>query len=189
RFQAMLLNVFYPKAHDFLVNHNGTETRKVTHYWANWDLANICAIYAIGVFCDRPDLVAEASNYYKAGRGCGASANNVYHVHPGYLGQWQESHRDQGHSTLGISLAGMLCQMAWNQGEDLFGYWNNRLLAGAEYVAKTNLADTNGNALYTMPFAPYNGVHGEGTAAAGTNSLRPNWDLIYSHYVSRKGLS
>ena len=189
RFQAMLLNVFYPKAHDFLVNHNGTETRKVTHYWANWDLANICAVYAIGVFCDRSDLVAEASNYYRSGRGCGASANNVYYVHPGYLGQWQESHRDQGHSTLGISLAGMLCQMAWNQGEDLFGYWNNRLLAGAEYVAKTNLADANGNALFTMPFAPYEGVHGSGTAAAGTNSLRPNWDLIYSHYVSRKGLS
>jgi hypothetical protein len=56
-------------------------------------------------------------------------------------------------------------------------------------VAKTNLADANGNALFTMPFAPYDGVHGSGTAAAGTNQLRPNWDLIYSHYVSRKGLS
>jgi len=40
-------------------------------------------------------------------RGCGASANNVYYVHPGYLGQWQESHRDQGHSSLGISLVSM----------------------------------------------------------------------------------
>lgn len=189
RFQAMLLNVFYPKAHDFLVNHNGTETRKVTHYWANWDLANICAVYAIGVFCDRPDLTAEAISYYKTGRGNGASANNVYYVHPGYLGQWQESHRDQGHSTLGISLAGALCEMAWNQGEDLYGYWNNRLLAGAEYVAKTNLADANGNALFTMPFAPYNGVFGPGTAAAGTNQLRPCWELIYNHYVNRKGLA
>jgi hypothetical protein len=96
RFQAMLLNVFYPKAHDFLVNHNGTEIRKVTHYWANWDLCNISTIYAIGVFCDRSDLSAEAINYYKTGRGNGASANNVYHVHPGYLGQWQESHSATG---------------------------------------------------------------------------------------------
>ncbi|WP_418116405.1 LamG-like jellyroll fold domain-containing protein [Variovorax sp. 350MFTsu5.1] len=189
RFQAMLMNVFYPKAHDFLVNHNGSETRKVTHYWANWDLANICAVYAIGVFCDRPDLRAEASNYYKAGRGNGTSAGSVYYVHPGYLGQWQESHRDQGHSTLGISLAGMLCEMAWNQGEDLYGYWNNRLLAGAEYVARTNLTDANGNALFTMPFAPYNGVFGPATAAAGTGSGRPCWELIYNHYVNRKGLS
>ncbi|MCW0366117.1 hypothetical protein NB699_001100 [Xanthomonas sacchari] len=189
RFQAMLLNVFYPNCHDFLVTHNGTEIRKVTHYWANWDLANICSIYAIGVFCDRADLMAEASGYYKTGRGNGASANYVYYLHPGYLGQWQESHRDQGHSTLGISLAGMLCEMAWNQGEDLFGHWSNRLLAGAEYVAKTNLTDTSGNALFTLPFAPYNGVFGLGTATAGTNQLRPNWELICNHYVNRKGLA
>ncbi|MDR6539533.1 LamG-like jellyroll fold domain-containing protein [Variovorax soli] len=189
RFQAMLLKVFYPLCHDFLLDHNGTEARKVTHYWANWDLCNICSVYAIGVFCDRSDLTAEAINYYKTGRGNGASASNVYYVHPGYLGQWQESHRDQGHSTLGISLAGALCEMAWNQGEDLYGYWNNRLLAGAEYVAKTNLADANGNALFTMPFAPYTGVFGSATEAAGTGSLRPCWELVYNHYVNRKGLS
>lgn len=189
RFQDLLLKVFYPLCHDFLVNHNGTETRKVTHYWANWDLCNICSVYAIGVFCDRPDLTAEAINYYKTGRGNGSSANSVYYVHPGYLGQWQESHRDQGHSTLGISLAGALCEMAWNQGEDLYGYWNNRLLAGAEYVAKTNLTDASGNASFTMPFAPYTGVFGTGTEAAGTGSPRPCWELIYNHYVNRKGLS
>jgi hypothetical protein len=188
RFQAMLLKVFYTRAHEFLVNHNGSEIRKVTHYWANWDLANICAVYAIGVFCDRPDLTAEAVNYYRTGRGNGAAAHSVYFMHPGHLGQWQESHRDQGHSTLGIALAGMLCEMAWNQGEDLYGYWNNRLLAGAEYVAKTNLSDPNGNP-YTMPFTPYTGVHGTGTATAGTGSRRPCWELIYNHYVDRKGLS
>ena len=184
RFQDMLLKVFYKRAHEFLTHHNGSETRKVTHYWANWDLANICAVYAIGVFCDRPDLMAEAVTYYKSGRGTGASAHNVYFVHPGHLGQWQETHRDQGHSTLGIALAGMLCEMAWNQGEDLYGHWNNRLLAGAEYVARNNLTDPA-----TMPFTPYTGVHGKGTAAAGTGSRRPCWELIHNHYVNRKGLS
>lgn len=188
RFQDMLLKVFYSRAHDFLVNHNGSETRKVTHYWANWDLANLCAVYAIGVFCDRRDLMAEAVNYYKAGRGCGAAAHNVYFLHPGHLGQWQESHRDQGHATLGIALAGMLCEMAWNQGEDLYGHWNNRLLAGAEYVAKTNLSDPAGTP-YVMPFTPYTGVHGTGLATAGSGSRRPCWELILNHYVGRKGLS
>ena len=188
RFRTMLLDIFYPLCHSFLTEHNGTEIRKVTHYWANWDLANLCATYAIGVFCDRPDLMAEAVDYYKGGRGNGASAHHVYFVHPGHLGQWQESHRDQGHSTLGIALAGMLCEMAWNQGEDLYGHWNNRLLAGAEYVAKTNLTDADGT-FYTMPFAPYTGVWGSGTAVAGLGSYRPNWELIYHHYVSRKGLS
>lgn len=184
RFQDMLLDVFYSRAHDFLTTHNGTETRKVTHYWANWDLANLCAAYAIGVFCDRPDITAFVVNYYKTGRGTGAAAHNVYFLHPGHLGQWQETHRDQGHSTLGIALAGMLCEMAWNQGEDLYGHWNNRLLAGAEYVARNNLTDPA-----TMPFTPYKGVHGEGLGAAGTGSRRPCWELIYNHYVNRKGLS
>ena len=188
RFQDMLLKVFYSRCHEFLTNHNGTETRKVTHYWANWDLANLCGMYAIGVFCDRPDITAEASNYYKRGRGNGSNDHSVYYLHPGYLGQWQESHRDQGHSTLGIALAGMLCEMAWNQGEDLYGLWNNRLLAGAEYVAKTNLSDAGGTP-YVMPFAPYNGVQGPGTATAGTGSRRPCWELILNHYVGRKGLS
>jgi hypothetical protein len=188
RFQDMLLKVFYTRAHDFITHHNGSEIRKVTHYWANWDLANLCAIYAIGVFCDRRDLMDEAVNYYKSGRGTGASAHNVYFLHPGHLGQWQESHRDQGHSTLGIALAGMLCEMAWNQGEDLYGYWNNRLLAGAEYVAKTNLSDASGTP-YAMPFAPYTGVHGTGTATAGTGARRPCFELIYNHYVNRKGLA
>ena len=184
RFQEMLLNVFYSRAHDFLTNHNGSEIRKVTHYWANWDLANLCGAYAIGVFCDRPDITSFVINYYKTGRGTGAAAHNVYFVHPGHLGQWQETHRDQGHSTLGIALAGMLCEMAWNQGEDLYGHWNNRLLAGAEYVARNNLSDPA-----TMPFTPYKGVHGEGLGAAGTGSRRPCWELIYNHYVNRKGLS
>ncbi|WP_233217916.1 LamG-like jellyroll fold domain-containing protein [Roseateles chitinivorans] len=191
RFQTMLLNVFYPECHAFLTDHNGTEIRKVTHYWANWDLANVCSMYAIGVFCDRSDIVAEASNYYKNGRGCGSHGNNVYYLHPGYLGQWQESHRDQGHSTLGIALAGMLCEMAWNQGEDLYGLWNNRLLAGAEYVAKTNVlvGPPPDYIAYPMPFTPYAGVHGSSTTVSGGDNPRPCWELILNHYVARKGLS
>lgn len=184
RFKDMLLNVFYSRAIDFIKNHNGSEVRKVTHYWANWDLANLCAVYAIGVFCDRPDITSFAINYYKTGRGTGASAHHVFYLHPGHLGQWQETHRDQGHSTLGIALAGCLCEMAWNQGVDLYGYANNRLLAGAEYVARNNLTDPA-----TMPFAPYTGVHGTGLAAAGTGARRPCFERIYHHYVSRKGLS
>lgn len=184
RCRKWLLEVFYSWAKDFLTTHSGNEVRKVTHHWANWDLANMCAAYAIGVFCDRSDITDFVVNYYKTGRGNGASARHVFIVHPGHLGQWQETHRDQGHSTLGIALAGMLCEMAWNQGVDLYGHWNNRLLAGAEYVARTNLTDPT-----TMPFAPYTGVQGHGTAVAGTGSRRPCWELIYNHYVNRRGLS
>jgi hypothetical protein len=50
-----------------------------------------------------------------------------------------------------MSLCGALCEMAWSQGDDLYGYWNNRLLSAAEYVAASNLADAGG--LY--PDLPY----------------------------------
>lgn len=37
------------------------------------------------------------------------------------MGQVQESGRDQGHAMLDIALLGAFCQMAWNQGDALFG--------------------------------------------------------------------
>ena len=190
RCQQWLLRLFYPLSHDFLTNHNGTEHSKITNYWANWDLCSIAGILAIGVFCDRPDLVAEAVDYYEHGRGNGATSHNVCYMHPGHLGQWQESGRDQGHATLGIALCGAICEMAWNQGIDLYALGNNRLLAGAEYVAKSNLRDENG-ALYSLPFATYTNSHGTMTAVsdAARPLRRPAWELVYNHYVRRRGLS
>jgi len=187
RFQKLMLEVFYPLSHSFLIDHNGSN---ITNYWANWDLCAICAIFAIGVLCDRSDLYDEALSYYKSGRGNGAAAHNVYFLHPGHLGQWQESGRDQGHATLGMALTGLLCEMAWNQGEDLYGYANNRFLAGAEYVAKSNLQDASGQ-YYTLPFSTYVNRQGTFTAlsTAGQPNLRPAWESIYNHYVNRKGLS
>jgi len=191
RFQTLLIDVFYPQANRFISDHNGTEYTKITNYWANWDLATLCGIFAIGVFCDRLDLCNQALDYYvRGGRGNGSAAHNVSFLHPGYLGQWQESGRDQGHATLCISLAGALCEMAWNQGIDLYGYWNNRFLAGAEYVAKCNLKDANGN-LYDMPYATYINVQGTSTGVSGGGrpAGRVCWEVVRHHYVNRKGLS
>lgn len=187
RFQALLRKVFYPLNHQFLTDHNGAV---IVNYWANWDLCSIAAMLAIGVFCDDADIYAEAITYYKTGRGCGAGAHNVYFLHPGYLGQWQEAGRDQGHATLGISLTAALCEMAWAQGEDLYGYANNRFLAGAEYVAKSNLTDADG-IYYSLPFATYTNNHGTMTAVstASQPTLRPGWEAVYHHYVNRKGLA
>ncbi len=189
RFQNMLVNIFYPMNHDFLVNHNGAA---ITNYWANWDLCNISAMLAIGVFCDRTDIYNEAVAYIYRGAGNGAIDKSVYYVHPGNLGQWQEAGRDQGHTTLGIVLMGPICEMAWNQGLDLYSYGNYRFLAGAEYVAKYNYDVAN-----TVPFVPYMwGTGQSGTwqiQTAVSSASRPNdgncWELVYNHYVNRLGLA
>jgi hypothetical protein len=187
-FQNMMKNVFYPINHDFLIRHNNTD---VTHYWANWDLCQMASILAIGVLCDDQSLFDEAVDYFKSGAGNGAVAQAVYYVHPGFLGQWQESGRDQGHNTLGIALMGAMCEMAWNQGVDLYGYDNNRFLMGAEYVAKANLIQS-GTTYYTVPYVPYNNADNVNQTVFATGSqgnVRPCWALVYHHYVNRKGLA
>ena len=187
-FQNMMRNIFYPINHDFLVRHNNTE---VTHYWANWDLCNMASIMATGVLCDDQALFDEAVTYFKSGAGNGAIGKAVYYVHPGHLGQWQETGRDQGHNVLGIALMGAICEMAWNQGVDLYGYDNNRFLAGAEYVAKGNLIQS-GTTYYTVPYVTYDNVDNVNQTAFSTTGIgnpRPCWALVYNHYVNRKGLA
>jgi hypothetical protein len=180
RFQQMMLTVFYPMNHGFLVYHNGAAP---DHYWANWDLCNMASVMAIGVLCDKRGIYEEALRYFKHGDGNGSIDRAVVCIHNGGLGQWQESGRDQGHTTMGIALDGAICEMAWNQGDDLFGYENNRFLAGAEYVAKYNLGDD-------VPFTPYadSSFKNEVISPAGRGNDRPVWELVYNHYVVLKGL-
>ncbi|MDH7804302.1 MULTISPECIES: alginate lyase family protein [unclassified Rhizobium] len=180
RFKAMMLTVFYPMNHDFLVRHNGA---KIDHYWANWDLANMDSMLAIGILTDRRDIYNEAVDYFKHGNGNGAIDHVVWKLYPGGLGQTQESGRDQGHNTLNVALLGAFCQMAWNQHDDLFGYEDNRVLKGIEYIAKYNQGGD-------VPYTPYSNsdVTQNVISSQGRGGERPVWELFYNHYVVLKGL-
>ena len=187
RFKDMMLNEFYPLNEDFLTNHN---TACITNYWANWDLCNMASILAIGVLCDRRDLYNRAISYFKTGAGNGSIAHAVWFLHAATLGQWQESGRDQGHSTLGMGLMGAFCEMAWNQGDDMYGYDSNRFMKGAEYVAQYNIGNT-------VPYVTYTWGSGQTCTQmsqtvisdASRGNLRPVWEMIYNHYANRMGLS
>jgi len=187
RFQSLMRNVFIPVNIDFLNRHNKAE---ITHYWANWDLCNIASLLAIGVLCDDQELFSKGITYFQSGAGNGCIEQAVYFVHPGYLGQWQETGRDQGHNTLGIALGGAICEMAWNQGVDLYGLDNNRFLAGAEYVAKANLIQS-GDTYYSVPYVTYQNVDVTQKTLSTTNqgTVRPCWALVANHYVNRLGLA
>lgn len=54
-------------------------------------------------------------------------------------GQCQESCRDQGHTQCGIMMYTHLAEMCWNQGEDLYGAFDNRILKGIEYTFRVNM--------------------------------------------------
>jgi hypothetical protein len=187
--QHMLQSAFYPLSSSFLTHHNGAF---ITNYWANWDLCSVACVLAIGILNDDQSKVDEAVGYFKTGAGNGSIEHAVQFLQPGGLGQWQESGRDQGHTTLGIGLAGTICEMAWNQGIDLYGYDDNRFLKGCEYVAEYNLGED-------VPFTPFTWKYGAPGVWSGSKDItavspqargdvRPIWELVYNHYVARCGL-
>jgi hypothetical protein len=184
RFQTMMINIFYKD------NHQGLQGSLVPlTVYSNWQLCCMASMLAIGVLCDNQSYVDEAVNYFKSGSGNGCIYQTVNYLHAGYLGQTQESGRDQGHNTLSVMLLTTICEMAWNQGIDLYGFDNNRVLSAAEYVSRGNLNDPATGAPYTMPFAPYavSGIYDN--AFAGSGARRAGWALIYHHYVNRRGLA
>ncbi|WP_201300973.1 alginate lyase family protein [Sunxiuqinia indica] len=182
-FKQWLLDLFYPVSSDFLVRHNNT---CISHYWANWDLCNIANVMAIGVLTDNAAIYNEAISYLMEGEGNGALDNAIYYVHGDALAQLQESGRDQGHTLLCIGLLGTIAQMAYNQGDDLFGYDDNKILKAAEYVAKYNYANLN------VPFEPYDNcdnVNHTVISDGGIGGKRPVWELLYNHYTKKKDIS
>ena len=103
-------------------------------------------------------------------------------------GQIQESGRDQGHSQLGIGALATICEIAWNQHDDLYGALNNRLLKGFEYVAKYNLGNDD------MPFITWKDITGKYSgwsviSPVSRGRFIPIYEMVYNHYVHVKGLS
>lgn len=195
KFQEWMVDVFYSKNKYYLDSHHGTCD---DHYWANWDLCNLASVLAIGIVADRRDIYNYGVNYLLNGNGNGKWTKAINYIHTlengEVLGQIQESGRDQGHATLCVGLMGIICQLAWNQGDDFFGYLGNRFLAGCEYEAKYNIA------LSDVPFHEYVRQWGPkdnpnqpethtavSSSARGTN--RPMWALPYYHYTAIKHLN
>ncbi len=189
-FKKMLTEVFLPGIMEFLDGHYGKQD---SHYRCNWEGFNLSAVMAIGIFADSTELVNYVVDYYKNGAGNGNIHHAVNYVHEGGIGQWEESGRDQAHTANGIALLGYVCQMAWNQGIDLYGYDDNRLLKGMEYVAKYNLYNNvpyKSHAFwvdYDVDWPIYSNVeHVVSPGARGHTG--PFWEVGYNHYVHVKGL-
>lgn len=192
RFQNYMLNVFYyPLVERFLLsNEYGADHNDAcaTNYWANWDLCNMAAMLAIGVLCDNREIYNKGINYFKYGSGNGSIKKAVPHLFSDQLGQWQESGRDQGHTLLGVGLMASFCEIAWNQGDDMYGYDNYRFRKGAEYAARYNYGEE-------VPFAQYVWYNGANCSYnehnvisnKGRGEYRQIWEMIYNHYARRMG--
>ena len=100
----------------------------------------IAAKMAIGIVTDRRDIYNEGIAHLQTGDTNGRLRRAIYHDYaPDYnFAQWQESGRDQGHTLMCVGLMGIICQLAWSQGDDFFAYDDNLFLRACEYAACCN---------------------------------------------------
>ena len=189
------------------------------HYWSNWGLCNALCVMSIGILCDDVHMYNQGVSFYKydhqgtfqADRsqlsqivddGCNEFIGNLVPiVMPddrgpfGFLGQMQESGRDQGHALMALGLALDICQVGLTQGDDLFAYMDDRIAAGLEHVAALNFG---GVAASSLPWKNYNysdcrGYLGAGWLMTGPNEsgkgeYRPYWDRAIGYYEGLRGV-
>ena len=195
-------------ANMFFLNHQAPSEHNHQHFHANWELCNLASAMAFGVYTENATIYDFAIQYFKNGTGNGAINNAITNLveEPGtgtLMGQPQEAGRDQGHTGLDFQLLGVVAQQAWNQGEDLYGYNNSRILQGcvlshssssqkpsrlttmisAEYFARYNLGNE-------VPFEPWTNsiVSFTDVSAKSRGAYRPTWELLYAHYAQIKGV-
>ncbi|MFI7705698.1 putative Ig domain-containing protein [Nonomuraea sp. NPDC049480] len=163
-------DVWYPAVSGYCLYANG-----------NWDLAALRTILAIAVFCDDRVMFEDAMRFATAGTGNGSVLNRIVTA----AGQGQESGRDQAHEQLAVGLLADAAQVAWQQGVDLFGFADDRILANFEYFARYNLGDGS------VPFTPDLDRTGKYIKTAVSDRqrgvFRPLWEMAYAHYAGRLG--
>ena len=135
---------------------------------------------ACGIFLQDEEMYKASIDYYLH-----ANDNGSLPKYVGESGQCQETGRDQGHVQLGLEALCDICEMAWEQGDDLWGALDNRLMKGIEYTARYNLG-------YDVPFTVWTdctGLYNDWTEP-GEMSRGKLWDIYrkpYDHYVKVKG--
>lgn len=170
-FEKMIRNVFFPVIENFATFANG-----------NWDAACIKGMIAFGVFLDDRNIFDKALNYYLKGEGNGRLTHYIINE----TGQCQESGRDQGHTMFGLGCLAEACEVAHNQGIDLYSAENNRLLKGFEYTAKYNLG-------FDVPFNEWLDRTGKYHHLKIADHDRGNWrgiyEIVLNHYQKRMKLN
>ena len=170
----MIREVFLPVMENFY--HRKPYTN------GNWGPIVTKAYMAAAILWYNEEMYNKAVDFYLHANDNGTIAHYI----SGDTGQIQESGRDQGHSMLGIGALATVCEIAWQQGDDLYSALDNRLMKGFEYVAKYNLG-------YNVPFAVWKDVTGKYSnwteiSNKGRGRYMPIFEMAYNHFVIRKGM-
>ncbi len=136
---------------------------------------------ACGIYLEDTVIYNAALDYHLTGNDNGSLPHYISET-----GQCQETGRDQNHAQLGLEALAHICEMAWEQGDDLWGALDNRLMKGFEYTARYNLG-------HDVPFETWTdctGLYNDWTTPGemGRGRLWDIYELPYRHYVERKGM-
>ena len=175
RIARMVTGIFLPVCEQFYASPAYTN--------GNWGPIVTKFYLSAAIYLDDQKMYDKAVHFYLHANDNGTIANYV----DGETGQIQESGRDQGHSQLGIGAMATVCEIAWKQGHDLYAALDNRLLKGFEYTASYNLGNE-------VPFKKWKDITGkysdwEQISVMGRGRFIPIYQMVYNHYVRRKGLS
>ncbi len=210
---------FLRRRHDTWLNARYSNLgERPGHYWSNWGLCNVLCVMSIGILCDDVHMYNQGVSFYKYDHvgtfkdrtndsfimndGCDEFIGNLVPVvlpnergPLGYLGQMQESGRDQGHTLMALGLALDICTVGLNQGDDLFAYMNDRIAAGTEFVAAMNFG---GIAASWLPWKLYDYADCRGTLGSawrmsgpntgGAGEKRPYWERALGYYEGMRGV-
>ncbi len=165
--EQMFLDVFYPLIENWQRGRAG-----------NWDTAITKTIMAFAVFLDDEEMFNGAVDFfYSTTENSNGTLNK--NIYPS--GQNFESGRDQTHAQMGLVGLAESCEIGWKQGLDMYSAMDNRLLKGFEYTAKYNLGFDD---------VPYEqNVYGNVISATGRGSFQAMYEMVYNHYVNRKGMT
>lgn len=171
----MLRNVFLPQLDNFM------EADPFSN--GNWGLSVAHSRMALAILWNDLDMYQSTCKFLLNGYDNGT----LYYYIDGETGQCQESGRDQGHVQLGLSFALSCCEMAYKQGNDLYGALDNRLMKGMEYTAKYNAGHDD------VPFKTWTDVTGKYCKwnVISSEDRGQYWSIYgaaYNHYVTRKGM-
>ena len=170
----MLTEVFLPVLDTFYSREPYTN--------GNWGVIATKTYMAAAILLDDRKMYDKARAFYLEGHDNGTLANYI----DGETGQLQESGRDQSHCMLGLGAMATICEVAWQQGDDLYSAMDNRLLKGYEYVARYNLG-------YDVPFTCWTDITGKYSDWKEVSDKARGrymyvFDIAYNHYVNRMGL-
>ena len=181
RFLDKVRNVLVPANRAFCTNRNSHPS---------WYTPAALTVLAAGVLLDDEAL-------YDEGYALMLSTDNWNCMYGGSIepdGQVREMGRDNVHAALTFADITQACQVAWNQGDDLFAAGDNRLLRGMEYWCRYNTGhldtpyrplDCSGLDHATGYSFYYISVHPNGFR------LRPDgccFEAVYHHYKDVKGM-